>query len=236
MTSYNDDRPVYWLSATPAVPGQWSACRMRHQQSGLWPLLVTGVEGDREPFGVDAEYNSITTVEQHDCGTVLAEKWHALVEGQSPAGLDYVEPVGRRWPGLTPAPAARQPTDQCADERADEWSDGSLRLALVPAVDGAQALVSLGWTGPLNHDNDTARLAAVVRDWQARFGATVVALGFDTLYLSVAAPPTTLDQALQVTAEHFAFCPDEIWQSETNTFPTYATAILRAQSWSFWWD
>jgi hypothetical protein len=99
---------------------------------------------------------------------------------------------------------------QFADEHGDLWSDGSIRLAQVPAMDGAEAPVAIGWTGPLNHDNDTARFAAVVRDWQIRFGATVIGLGFDTLYVSVAAPPVTLDQALRVAAEHFAFCPDEI--------------------------
>ncbi|MFI5490613.1 DUF4253 domain-containing protein [Micromonospora echinaurantiaca] len=106
-----------------------------------------------------------------------------------------------------------------ADQYADMLSTGQARLALVPAIDGAHALAAIGWTGPLNHDNDTARFAAVVRDWQRRFGATVVGLGFDTLHLSVAAPPVTLDLALQVTAEHFAFLPGQHLAEQHRHFP-----------------
>ncbi|MEU4926195.1 DUF4253 domain-containing protein [Streptomyces yokosukanensis] len=65
-----------------------------------------------------------------------------------------------------------------------------------------------GWAGPCNDDNDTAKFSAVVRDWERRFGARVVAAGFSTLHLSVAAPPANEHEALLVAAEHFAFCPD----------------------------
>jgi hypothetical protein len=236
MTAYNDATPVYWLSTRPTAPGEWSRWRARHRRTGLWPLLAVGVEGDGEPFGVDARYDRVTTVGQHDCGAVLAGWWHAVVGDEPAARLGYLDPIGARWPGLTPGPARSGPAAQVADQHGDLWSDGSTRLALVPAVDGADALVGIGWTGPLNHDNDTARFAAVLRDWQVRFGVMVVGLGVDTLHVSVAAPPLTLDQALRVTAEHFAFCPDEIWQSDTATFPAYANAIVGANSWSFWWD
>ncbi|YCK38544.1 DUF4253 domain-containing protein [Actinomadura sp. ATCC 39365] len=43
-----------------------------------------------------------------------------------------------------------------------------------------------------------------------RFGAVVVGVGFADLYVSVASPPATLQEALHVAAEHFAFCPDNI--------------------------
>ncbi|WP_432020488.1 DUF4253 domain-containing protein [Streptomyces sp. 1222.5] len=37
-------------------------------------------------------------------------------------------------------------------------------------------------------------------------------MSYARLDLSVAAPPQTLDEALAVAVEHFAFCPDNIWQ------------------------
>ncbi|MFI7592016.1 DUF4253 domain-containing protein [Micromonospora sp. NPDC049359] len=40
----------------------------------------------------------------------------------------------------------------------------------------------------------------------------------------------------RVTAEHFAFCPDNIWQSNTDTFRTYAESVMGVNCWSFWWD
>ncbi|WP_405093227.1 DUF4253 domain-containing protein [Micromonospora sp. NBC_01392] len=39
-----------------------------------------------------------------------------------------------------------------------------------------------------------------------------------------------------MTAEHFAFCPDNIWQSHTETFRRYADAIMGLNCWTFWWD
>ncbi|MFE5491809.1 DUF4253 domain-containing protein [Streptomyces virginiae] len=57
----------------------------------------------------------------------------------------------------------------------------------------------------------------VLRDWEHRFGARVVAVGFDTLHLSVAAPPMSGQDALLVAAEHFALSPDNIWQGSRPT-------------------
>ncbi|WP_158566357.1 DUF4253 domain-containing protein [Micromonospora craterilacus] len=240
MIPYNGVTPVYWLCSRPAAAGDWSRWRPRHHQSGLWPLLALNVEGDDDPFGIDAGYDHITTVEQHDTGAVLAEWWQGItgddLDVKAASDLGYLDPVGVRWPGLTPTPDRQGPVERFADQYADALSAGQARLALVPATDGAHALTAISWTGPLNHDNDTARFSAVVRDWQRRFGATVVGLSFDTLHLSIAAPPATPDLALHVTAEHFAFCPDTIWQSNTDTFSTYAEAIMGSNCWNFWWD
>ncbi|GAB2964990.1 hypothetical protein GCM10023080_027890 [Streptomyces pseudoechinosporeus] len=94
-----------------------------------------------------------------------------------------------------------------------------------------------GWAGPCNYDNDTAKFSAVVRDWEHRFGARVVAVGFSTLHLSVAAPPANEHEALLVAAEHFAFCPDNIWQgSRPYTLAAYSERITGAHHWDFWWD
>ncbi|WP_189195901.1 DUF4253 domain-containing protein [Micromonospora fulviviridis] len=205
MKPYNGPTPVYWLSSRPAAAGDWSRWRAQHQRTGLWPLLALHVEGDDEPFGVDAEYDRITTVEQHDSGVVLGDWWQGITEEdldeEAANDLGYLDPIGACWPGLTPDPDQQGPVESFADQYADMLTTGQARLALVPATDGAHALTAIGWTGPLNHDNDTARFAAVVRDWQRRFGATVVGLGFDTLHLSIAAPPVTVDLALRVTAE-----------------------------------
>jgi hypothetical protein len=89
----------------------------------------------------------------------------------------------------------------------------------------------------MNHENDVARLCAVLRSWEDRFGIRVVALTFDQLVLSVAAPPTTLAEAEAVAAEHFAFCPDNITQGHHTTLKAYAEQeVLDEEVWSFWWD
>lgn len=95
----------------------------------------------------------------------------------------------------------------------------------------------MGWDGPLNHDNDTAKFSAVVRSWEQRFGARVVAVGPATLHLSVAAPPTATEDALLVAAEHFAFCPDNVWQnSHPHALTAYAERLIDTHCWEFWWD
>lgn len=67
------------------------------------------------------------------------------------------------------------------------------------------------------------------------FGARVVRLGSDTLSLSVAAPPADRGAALAVAAEHFAFCPDNVWQA-TGNLGAYADQLINAHEWGFWWD
>ncbi|MEW2586992.1 DUF4253 domain-containing protein [Streptomyces virginiae] len=59
----------------------------------------------------------------------------------------------------------------------------------VAAPSGAEALTAVGWAGPYNYENDTAKFSSVVGDWEHRFGARVVAVGFSTLHLSIAVPP-----------------------------------------------
>jgi hypothetical protein len=97
----------------------------------------------------------------------------------------------------------------------------------------------IGWTGPVNHAK-TAPLASVVRSWEDRFGARVVRIGFDTLDLSVAAPPVTLEQCPAGRRRAQRVLPDNISQSSAdfsqNTLAAYAEQIRGKNSWSFWWD
>ncbi|MEU5535949.1 DUF4253 domain-containing protein [Streptomyces sp. NPDC020362] len=44
-------------------------------------------------------------------------------------------------------------------------------------------------------------------------------------------------EALLVAAEHFAFCPDNIWQgSRPYTLTAYSERIIGAHHWDFWWN
>ncbi|MFD5772781.1 DUF4253 domain-containing protein [Streptomyces fungicidicus] len=57
---------------------------------------------------------------------------------------------------------------------------------------------------------------AVVLHWERRFGARIVGVGF---------------------AEHFAFCPDSIWQGRRpHTLAGYAKDLVGVTAWIFWWD
>jgi hypothetical protein len=154
--------------------------------------------------------------------------------------LAITAPFADRWPGLAAAGTLQEDPAVRAAAFADHLLTGSQlsapRLGLSASARGGDAPADLGWGGPLNYANDTARFSAVLRSWEDRFGAQVVGMGPDTLYLSVAAPPVDLDHALHVAAEHFAFCPDNVWQSATDTLPAYAAALVDLAWWSFWWD
>ena len=83
-----------------------------------------------------------------------------------------------------------------------------------------------------------------------------------TLWVSVAAPPTTVEHAAFVAVEHFSFCPevelpeglpqdsDDFFAEETellahafgvkpdwhSAFLQYAADIVDRHVWQFWWD
>ncbi|WP_019710630.1 DUF4253 domain-containing protein [Streptomyces xinghaiensis] len=182
----------------------------------------------------------------HEPAGLLAEWWaaHTAVDEDDDAPsveqrLAETAPHGQRWPGTAPSRQAAADADDLAAEYAQAFlaDRPQSRLGLAAAASGADALTAAGWSGPANYDNDTAKFSAVIRDWEHRFGARVVAAGFSTLHLSVAAPPVTEEDALLIAAEHFAFCPDTIWQgSRPYTLAAYAERMTGVHNWDFWWD
>jgi len=87
----------------------------------------------------------------------------------------------------------------------------------------------------VNHFANIDLLSTVLRSWEERFDAFVVGIGFDTLAIAVGRPPSTLEAARLVAAEHFATCPDIIYQG-CGSIEEYARALRDDDSWEFWWD
>ncbi|WP_309115420.1 DUF4253 domain-containing protein [Saccharothrix sp.] len=232
-------RPAFWLSDGPAPEGLWSRLREEHPRSGLWPLLLDALDDhdpEYRPWGTgEVAPAEMTSPGAHDPAALLAAWWaeHTDISTSEPD----TAPFGRTWPGLAPQPPTGADPDRIADGLARQLltDHPSMRLGLVAADRGADALAAAGWFGPANYTEDTAEISAVLRSWEDRFGARVVGVGFSTLLLSVAAPPTTHDQALAVAAEHFAFCPDNVWQGVT-PLSAYAERLVGDHSWAFWWD
>lgn len=73
-----------------------------------------------------------------------------------------------------------------------------------------------------------------MREGDTRGRATVMHVGFDRLGLLVERPPQSQEAALAVAAEHFAVCPDNIYQG-VGSMSEYAE-VTTATWWSFWWD
>ncbi|MGK4578540.1 DUF4253 domain-containing protein [Kitasatospora sp. HPMI-4] len=180
----------------------------------------------------------------HDAVALLRDWWEGVAswEADGPEEADerlaVTAPFGPAWPGLAPAPARIRDPDEKACSIAAEMlrARPGMRIGLVPAAGGAEALAACGWSGPVNRENDTGKIASVLRSWERRFGARVVGVGFDTLYLSVAAPPTDMDHALLIAAEHLALCPDNILQGHRDTLAEYAADLIDEELWVLWWD
>jgi hypothetical protein len=220
--------PLLWLTGARAAPGDWAAVRAAAPGVGLLPVVLevgAGHEGPRQWELMPAE---VSYPGDHDAEEVLAELWDEYGEAD--------------WPGPADGLRSGADPDSVADGVVDSLlrDGGSLkdaRLGLVPARRSADVPAAIGWTGAVNHEGDVGRLCAVLRSWEDRFGIRVVALGFDTLLVSVAAPPTTLAEAEAVAAEHFAFCPDNIWQGSEPSLTAYAERhVLDQPVWQFWWD
>lgn len=253
--------PLLWYAGRAAAPGNWAALGTPATRAGLLPLLIDVGGSPGGPEKWELRPGEMSYPGEHDAEEVLAGFWAEYAEEASayeedrpdgdgaaegraePLTFDEtVAPFGPRWPGLAPAGVlGADPAVRAADV-ADSLANGrlswfkELRLALVPARRSADIPAAIGWTGPLNYEDDVARLCAVLRSWEDRFGIRVVALGFNLLVVSVAAPPATPAEAEAVAAEHFAFCPDTITQGKEDTLRAYAQGLVGEHLWSFWWD
>ncbi|MFI9629489.1 DUF4253 domain-containing protein [Streptomyces sp. NPDC052042] len=230
--------PLLWCTDAPVAPGDWSRLHAAGQPLGLLPVLIDGGRRDNWPEDWDLVPEDTSSPDDHDPAEVLAAYWASYAPdelGAPPAA----------WPGLAPTPGGTPPT-QSPDDLATEMAglftgpEGwfpNVRAALVPARRTADIPAAIGWSGPLNYENDTARLSSVLRSWEDRYGIRVLMLGFDTLTVTVGRPPTTSAEARALAAEHFAFCPDNINQNPPYDLDHYAEKYLLDQAtWGFWWD
>ncbi|MFF7335157.1 DUF4253 domain-containing protein [Streptomyces sp. NPDC008150] len=193
--------------------------------------MADALHSDENHAGIDAADTDVTDIDVTDTAP------------GSPAALGgIVSLLGADWPGTAPAGTLRRDPDECAADvvglllrEGTRVKEG--RLALVPARRSADLPAAIGWTGAAPFEDDTARLCAVLRSWEDRFGIRVVALRADELVVSVAAPPTTAAHAEAVAAEHFAFCPDAVLRGNHDTLRDYAhQEVLDEEVWAFWWD
>ncbi|CAM5546101.1 DUF4253 domain-containing protein [Streptomyces avidinii] len=236
--------PLVWVSDDAVGVGALAAYRSPAlAAAGLQAVLLQGRRG-LERWWQDREFmpERMSDPDDHHVEPVLREFWGRVVpdpeEGEE--GEEIIAPFGRDWPGLAESGPEAMDPQAAACELADELIESgflpSPRLALVPAGRPADVPTAVGWGGPTNYENDTALISTVLRSWEDRFGARVVALGFDELHVSVAAPPRTVVRALPVAAEHFAFCPDNIWQGSGSIRAYADEAVTGSGHWGFWWD
>ncbi|TDC70419.1 DUF4253 domain-containing protein [Actinomadura sp. GC306] len=226
-------RPAFWLSDEPVHGELWCRLRAEHPRSGLWPLLMD--ETDQPWASGQIAPEPAAEIGNYHPHAFMSEVWADWAEQAAEDDHADLAPFGRHCPGLAPPGVPLDDPDAMADRYARVLAARGMPLGLVAVERGADAPAVAGWQGALNHNEWTAPLAAVLRSWEDRFGARVVGLGFNTLELSVAAPPVTTRHAVHVAAEHWAFCPDILFQGP-GTLTGYAEEIRGKTNWSFWWD
>ncbi|MET9799146.1 DUF4253 domain-containing protein [Streptomyces sp. NPDC006368] len=225
-------QPSFWYADEPAASDTWGRLLPAREAAGLQPLLLTEVQY--------LHPSQVADPDDHDPVAVLARLWEEVQEEDEDEPDASVAPFTRAWPGLAPPGEGDADPDAVAARVAaelaegDEWLDGA-RGALVPARRSADIPGVLGWGGAAHHA-DALELSTVLRSWEERFGIRVVGLGPDLLTVSVAAPPRTMAGALAVAAEHYAFCPDNVWDGYDTIGAYAAEEVLDRHHWTFWWD
>ena len=243
--------PLLWATSDP-VPdvGQvWLALHDMRQETGLVPILLSGVSGSTHPpwrgdqlrpwDTGELEQCPLSEVDQLEPGEVLATSWADSLDldNDDPDQLEVIAPFSLQFPGMAPA----QAEELSRAERANAltWFRPA-RVGLVPARRPADVLALVGFNGTVNRYQTPAQFTAVLRSWEERFGSVLVEVGFDHIRLLVQRPPRTRQAAEAVAAEHWAMC-DEFWPTgppdyALTTVGEIAAYIKDAPYWGFWLD
>jgi hypothetical protein len=107
-------------------------------------------------------------------------------------------------------------------------------IGLVPARRPADVLPTVGWR-TADRFPTSLPIAAVLRSWEARFGARLLDVGPGAqIRLLVERPPHSAEAAQRVAAEHFAFCNERAGQGR-HDIAAIAASLVDAPVWTCWW-
>jgi len=242
--------PVAWVTTAP-VPDAgrvWSALSAVHARSGLVPLLLSGLGGRPERPWDTQEFrdpDDLTELDRLDVTEVLREEWLGKTteyDSYEEEDEGYEDEESTKWTAEAVAPFSRRQFPGIAQAEDHQLSAGQLdrvldglgaaRLGLVPAGRPADALPALGWNQAFV---SAAPYAAVLRSWEARFGARLLRVGFAEFSVLAQRPPRTLAAAQHLAAEHWAFC-HEFGGTGLRDVRGIAASLLTSPIWTFWWD
>ncbi|MGW7611317.1 DUF4253 domain-containing protein [Streptomyces sp. NPDC054766] len=241
--------PVMWYAdRLPYDPllDVWTRAQRQQDTTGLRPILCYA--DDDHPRSLD-----LAEIAAVDLEAELEQGWREYRERQlawlvaPPEPMDCPEDIEPweddpgapydRWPGLAPAtlPASGVDPDEAARAAfarllREGWP--GISLGLVAAARSADIPAVIGWRA----EAPLPLFCALLRSWEDRFGARVLAAIGATLYVSVACPPRTQEQADLVALEHLLTTADNIVNDPPTPFPRYAASLIDAPVWSFWWD
>jgi hypothetical protein len=233
--------PLHFVDADPPGTGRgvwafhapadqllpwWHRLRTAHHVTKLWPVIL----------GPHTELGEVW-VTTEDPDDVVAAGLAMDATAMLAQRRTDVQPYPAYDSGVDVRPAPRGDATGLGAQEADDFSlaeeDGW--LGLVAAPHGYVVPGLLSWSGAANVNLDGADQVAILKRWHDRFGAELVALGFDILELYVPRPPTDAETALAVAEEQWVYCPDAVDQGARD-LDTLAAVQVRSHRWSFWWD
>jgi hypothetical protein len=232
-------KPVTWVTDKPLLCAgvDWTELGEESAESGLQPFLLSGLDGGTaRPWDTGeqvGEPEDAEDIDQMNIAYMLEGWWDfpsgELAEDEELRGL--LAPFGARFPGL--APAVEEEMDPELMRRALYQYTRAARIGLVPAARPADILPSLGWQGAFERWT-ASELGAILRSWEARFGARMLEVGFADIRLLVSRPPQTLEAAQRIAAEHIVFSEEA--HKGPSCIGGIARALVNNPFWDFWWD
>lgn len=239
-----DEMPIAWATSRPMAGASdvFFALSAAHARTGLVPILLSGSDGmddiQEDFFGLEGP-EDLSLIDAMDPEEVLAAHWDLGDEDTFDAYLEHLRaPYGAVFPGLAPAERTRLPH---AALRSAAAGEDPAHLALVAASRPSDVPAAVGWSvfgvdAPGTPEARSLDISTVLRSWETRFAARPLRIGGDSILLVlVERPPSTLETATAVAAEHLAFA-DEC--DGVNGYPVteLAQVLVGKPVWQFWWD
>ncbi len=224
-----------WISrdALPDTPVLWRRLAAAFSETGLWPIAIpvagTGGSIDWFEHATRRDADALAAEDAADVASRMQLRLTESLDGGSPlASTDL----------LRASRVARGELMRGQGRRTDALSFtfteiGPARLALAPARRPGDVLHALAWPGASAAGVPTDELALLVSSWEERYAALLVGLGEASIVFAVLRPPSTLEEAVEVVAEHHALCPDEAlaWGDDRSA----AEQLVNAPTWRLSW-
>ena len=232
--------PIFYISVVGTQTlSVWRTLRERTHETGYWPIIF----GDEEEVQIFRSWipedmrqqppprTQITNSQTLHPQQALQQALHFNFGDDEDGEIaDYLASLHGEWPDqsepLTTFSILYQPIEHTL------YPD--IALGLVPTTVSWQ-LPAFMYYGNWNACPPPEQHCAILRYWEAVYGAEIVGMAHDTLELQVRQPPRTRDAALTLAQEHFAYCPDTVEQG-VETLSALAAQLLNSTIWSFWWD
>jgi Domain of unknown function (DUF4253) len=179
--------------------------------TGLWPCLW--LDADR-PASYCSPIPRLAPIDASRTEAILREQWQ-----RHPPQAPWVAPLGTDFPGLAEATTTQlEPFD--AFVQLELWQSAfaastpnalTPRLLLVPCTQPADAVAAMHLIcgSPYAGVENPGDVSSVLRSWERRFAAVLVAAQPGALTVAVGAPPHMYERALRIAAEQFALAPRE---------------------------